>query len=368
MKNNKERNSKAPLFIIAIRGTAGSGKDYISDAIIKEFPYRSVKLKNASFMKDMLNNAISQVFLGRKKRMSEEEFENLKNDNEIFPTDPELNLREILQYLGTEIIRGISEHFHVKQLAARILKNDKKIVLVPDVRFPNEEKFIAEYNSIPTQSGKKEYLEKISTFTPEQFSSLKDSLEKMKEIFGDNDFTNYMYSYLIDSIDVEDNSERIEAINEVESGLNEHIEYPDNFDDALKDGLLFILRKSNRNLDTSHSSELYNGNMAKEANDRENPGELVFYNEIDVLKNPQFVDIIKRIILELIRKRPSEKEYIYSDELEKEVENTDSLAELRILMDGVRSIDAKTAKSIRESILKKIPKSDGKKTKTGGNR
>jgi hypothetical protein len=361
----KETKNQAPLFAMAIGGVAGSGKDYVSDSIIKEFPYRSEKSKNASFMKSMLSEAISKVFLKRKKKLSEEEFESMKNDNEVFPIDPEMSVREILQHLGTDIIRDISPHFHVKQLASSMLKTDKKIILVPDVRFPNEEKFIEQYNRMPSQTEKKRYLKEISSFTPDQFSLLEGSFEKMKEMFGDNDFTNYIYDYLVKNIVVEDQPGIIEKIKEREDVLSEPVEHPGNFDDALKAGMMFVLRDSDRDLDTSHSSESYNVDKAKEANGLDDARKLVFDNNNDILKNKQFVTVIKQIILELIRKRPTEKEYIYSDELVNRVESTNNLPELRILMDEVRSIDTKHTRKIIKG-LSAATKGSGKKSKPAG--
>jgi hypothetical protein len=361
----KETNSKAPLLVVGIRGVAGSGKDYVSDAIIEEFPYRSEKLKNASFMKDMLNEAISKVFLKRKKKLSEEEFESMKNDNEVFPIDPEMNVREMLQYLGTDIIRSISPHFHVKQLASSMLKTDKKIILVPDVRFPNEEKFIEQYNKLQSNAEKQIYLKEVSSFTPDQFLSLEGSLDKMKEMFGDNDFTNYIYDYLRNNIVVENKPEKIEKIEEREGLLSEPVEYPGNFDDALRAGMMFVLRDSDRDLDTSHSSESYNVDMAKESKSLDDPSQLVFENNNNILKNKQFVTVIKQIILELIRTRPTEKEYVYSEELVNKVESTNSLLELRILMDEIRTIDTKHTRKIIKG-LSAATKGSGKKSKPAG--
>jgi hypothetical protein len=52
------------------------------------------------------------------------------------------NVRELLQYIGTDVIRAYHNDWHVEQIA-KMIDNDEKYV-IDDVRFPNEKKMIEE--------------------------------------------------------------------------------------------------------------------------------------------------------------------------------------------------------------------------------
>ena len=53
-----------------------------------------------------------------------------------------LSIRELLQFLGTEIIRNYNENWHVEQLAKQIQPNNNYVI--DDCRFVNEKKFLEE--------------------------------------------------------------------------------------------------------------------------------------------------------------------------------------------------------------------------------
>jgi hypothetical protein len=65
---------------------------------------------------------------------------NIKIENKVFE-----NRREILQFLGTEVLRSIDPEFHVNSLKEQIKENENYVL--DDTRFENELKLLNEYNA-----------------------------------------------------------------------------------------------------------------------------------------------------------------------------------------------------------------------------
>ena len=59
-------------------------------------------------------------------------------ENVIKKFDNNTTVREVLQKIGTEIIRNYNPHWHVNKLTENIKNSNAPIVVVDDIRFPNE--------------------------------------------------------------------------------------------------------------------------------------------------------------------------------------------------------------------------------------
>lgn len=116
--------------IIGITGKKGSGKDTVADFIVKNFP-TAVKIAFADELKHMLlNNGICdyESLWGRKTHFS----------------------RKIMQFLGTEVVRKIKPNYWIEVMEEKInflySEVPKSIIVIPDVRFLNEAKFVKAHN------------------------------------------------------------------------------------------------------------------------------------------------------------------------------------------------------------------------------
>jgi hypothetical protein len=70
----------------------------------------------------------------------------LSNINETLYIRPHINKilytpRQILQYIGSEFLRNIDADIHCLATAQMIKESESNIVVIPDIRFPNEFKF-----------------------------------------------------------------------------------------------------------------------------------------------------------------------------------------------------------------------------------
>lgn len=126
------------MSIISISGLIGSGKDTIADYLVANHGY--VRMSFASTLKD----AVSAVF-GWDREMLEGRTDAARKAREqVDPwwADrlgiPHLTPRWVLQYWGTDVLRG---HFHDDIWIASLeykLKGTTEDVVITDCRFPNE--------------------------------------------------------------------------------------------------------------------------------------------------------------------------------------------------------------------------------------
>ena len=305
-----------PIFAIGGGGLAGSGKDYTISEIAKFFPKISSVQKNAGFMKDMLNRAVCKNFPTElnnieeisyktgQEMLSEEDFEHVKNENGIiFPTTPQMSIRGILQILGTDIIRSISDNFHIKMLAKKMLNmsEENDLVLVPDVRFENEASFIKGYNA---SENKYEYLTEASLFSEVEYRSVIESKGLFLDAFGDSEFSNELY------MDVVGNSVKADKEHDIKNKIDDS-GYSYNYMDEIRKGIIFILRDSDRDL-PSHISEKMNTDLIKGLKNTEDE---VFHNNITPIEsNPQFYNIVEAILIEMINKMIINSEIILDED------------------------------------------------------
>lgn len=124
--------------IIGFTGKAGSGKDTAvndlkslhDESMIDHFSFAS-PLKNG--VKEMWGFTEEQVNTSLKDEIDEK-----------WNVTP----REILQWLGTDVVRARNEHHWTQLMKNKILLSDKEIILISDVRFENEAALIKELGGL----------------------------------------------------------------------------------------------------------------------------------------------------------------------------------------------------------------------------
>lgn len=120
------------MHIIGVSGKLGTGKDYLTDKLIKPFFIsRGMTVCTMSFADQIKVNVASR---------------NKLHINDMYGTkDP--TLRKLLQKEGTELGRDkYGENYWVDQLATwielRKMRNEVDVVIIPDCRFPNEVEWV----------------------------------------------------------------------------------------------------------------------------------------------------------------------------------------------------------------------------------
>ena len=117
----------AHITLIGIHGKAGSGKDTIANVLsntwfsqVKAFADPVRDLTAAMFRIDRV------LFIDR-------------TDKETIIPDLGYSPRELLQYVGTELVRdNVDEQFWIKHMSWRIAASHSSTIIIPDVRFQNE--------------------------------------------------------------------------------------------------------------------------------------------------------------------------------------------------------------------------------------
>lgn len=109
------------------------------------------------------------------------------------------SIREILQFLGTDIIRKYNPLWHINQLRTKLTANTDKLFCVGDIRFPNEKKLIDELQGETWCIVRPNYDDSSNTD-----HSSENSLHytEFKHVFNNNsskeNFTNRWEKYLLD--------------------------------------------------------------------------------------------------------------------------------------------------------------------------
>jgi hypothetical protein len=293
LEAEKETRRQKDKVVITTSGPAGSGKDYVLENLITEFDNKD---KFAQTIKDIINEIISN---GNEK-YSEEVFEEIKNNpNRKYKVgEKEITVREMLQILGTDVIREINPDFHIKMLARRLLKSDKLFHFIPDARFDNEFNFVVGLNKLETPAKKEEYLRAISLFEEAQLPIEIQLKNQIEDSFGENEFSNELFLKLKDKFY---NPEyMVESFNPTEKSLNEGIREKHNFttfEEDLKCGIIFINRDSDREL-PDHSSEAKSVDRIRFLRESGESQRLGFDNNITPLEeNQQYKNIEEQMIL-----------------------------------------------------------------------
>lgn len=126
--------------IIGLVGFAGSGKGSVGDVLADKYSFKKFAFA------DTLKDTVSTMFGWRRELLEGDTDESraFRETPDLFWSarfDEDVTPRMILQKMGTEAIRNVfHEDFWVHALAKRI-ENEKNVVIT-DVRFPNEVKFI----------------------------------------------------------------------------------------------------------------------------------------------------------------------------------------------------------------------------------
>jgi len=121
--------------IIGVAGKAGAGKDTVANALSAFtvfnplFPRSAVKMAFA----DSLKRAAAEAF----NLPLENFYERDKKEDEAYGW-PGLSPRKIAQDLGVGMRELFGEYFWAKSLASQIDKTGADLIIIPDVRFPQE--------------------------------------------------------------------------------------------------------------------------------------------------------------------------------------------------------------------------------------
>ena len=174
------------MSIISISGLIGSGKDTIADYLVANHGY--VRMSFASTLKD----AVSAVF-GWDREMLEGRTDAARKAREqVDPwwADrlgiPHLTPRWVLQYWGTDVLRG---HFHDDIWIASLeykLKGTTEDVVITDCRFPNE------ITAVRNAGGRIVRVRRGED--PEWFNTAHVTPSKMKELYPEIHASEYSWA------------------------------------------------------------------------------------------------------------------------------------------------------------------------------
>lgn len=310
-----DKNKLNTSYLCATGGIGGAGKDFTVGGITTFMGSIASTDKNATTLKDIVNQSLFNTFHAHVKESyrdaetpvsaqfnnnsySDNYFEEIKNNNSYkLPIDKNLSVRQVLQILGTDVIRNISTDFHVKMLARRILTNESKFVFITDSRFPNEYNFVKSFNSKVSQQEKLDFLSSIAVFEQESLPSKEKIESQIIELLGDNDFSKEISKLLVACF--YDSNYLVKSYTTSQTLDNESLqgahEYSNVFLKELRSGALFVLRDSNRDL-PNHSSEKYNNDVIRSIPGA--PEDSVFLNNVSPIEdNKQFKAVIEYLIL-----------------------------------------------------------------------
>lgn len=160
------------MTIIGVSGKIGSGKNYLSEQLIKELNklgYSTTEASFASSLRNELNRIIKTIKVDTIDGVEPSQIiSNIKTIHKMDTTDAEelynilvedilrvdgLNahsrtesIRRALQYLGTDVRRKTDNEYWVKEFHRTVPHAD--FILVTDVRFPNEADSVVEHKGI----------------------------------------------------------------------------------------------------------------------------------------------------------------------------------------------------------------------------
>ena len=131
------------MSVIGIAGLIGSGKDTVANHLIERHNFKRIKFA------DKLKDGVAAIFEwprdllegdtdeSRQWRETPDSFWTKELGEEITP-------RYVLQKFGTEVRDGFHVHTWTILLKKTILENPNTKYVIPDVRFPHEDKIIKE--------------------------------------------------------------------------------------------------------------------------------------------------------------------------------------------------------------------------------
>ena len=129
--------------IIGIAGLIGSGKDTVANHLIDSHSFRRIKFA------DKLKDGVAAIFEWPRELLEGDTDESRKwrETPDAFWTKElgeEITPRYVLQKFGTEVRDGFHVHTWTILLKKTILQNPHIDYVIPDVRFPHEDKIIKE--------------------------------------------------------------------------------------------------------------------------------------------------------------------------------------------------------------------------------
>ena len=129
--------------IIGIAGLIGSGKDTVANHLIDSHSFRRIKFA------DKLKDGVAAIFEWPRELLEGDTDESRKwrEIPDAFWTKElgeEITPRYVLQKFGTEVRDGFHVHTWTILLKKTILQNPHIDYVIPDVRFPHEDKIIKE--------------------------------------------------------------------------------------------------------------------------------------------------------------------------------------------------------------------------------
>lgn len=123
--------------IVGIIGKAGSGKDTIGDFLVDRYAFKKFSLA------DRLKACVQVMFMLDDCTMHSREAR-----EKPLKDFPEWSVRKLLQFIGTELFRNnFDQDIWVKLLKKQIRESEANLIVVTDVRFPNEIEGIMEMSN-----------------------------------------------------------------------------------------------------------------------------------------------------------------------------------------------------------------------------
>ena len=120
--------------IIGISGKKYSGKDTSADYICMEFGFEKMAFA------DPLKQICKTLYC-----LDQDQFDDKEKIDERWG----ISVRSMLQKIGTDVFRNhLEKDIWIKNMHQRILKNPNKNIVISDVRFENEKKWIEEQGGI----------------------------------------------------------------------------------------------------------------------------------------------------------------------------------------------------------------------------
>lgn len=261
------------------------------------------------------------------KSMPEDVFEGLKNDGNLKfvvgkdanNNDVRISIREMLQKLGTDIIRDVSKNFHIAMLARKMLDSDADVFAMGDVRFDNELLFVSTLNSLSTPEEKYNFLNSVAHLDESSLPTPSELEDKLKELFGDGPLLSTINESLIEHFydpkytrtsdnSVDDMSHLLSGEYEFDNPpTNESLPlgqdpYQDCFTSNCQVGIVPISRGNgaDRAMDTTHDSELKALQIDEIVAGSPFPDGFVFMNNVDSLPENKQYFLLKDFIKESI--------------------------------------------------------------------